>query len=610
MRIQPSTLASALLVMVLLVVDCGAFLLPTPAAPKHRRAAVDIGAGNARHAAAPASYSGGGVRCWSAASAEAATAIGAGLGLGSGDRAAASSKLMEWYSKNGFVLHTQTRQRSIHQLPPLTFRHPPSTRIKDSKVKVGASPAGTGLGLLATSAIKRGEQVLIVPMALALSMDTVRAGPVGKATGGWEPNLGETALIAVQLLYEAAQGDKSKCVSFSCLLACLAAWPVLSLKHTLTHMYIHPPSYRYAAFLQALPLPGQDSFDHPLFYSPQELAVLSQSSTRDLKEQLVDACEADFASLATTVLAPGGIPGLSPKNVDLPTFKWAVATVLSRAFFAEGGLRLCPLLDMANHGAAAQGNEPEAAGLGIFGGKGLRVVADRDYKAGEEVRISYGPKSAVEFLEDHGFVPSVASEGELLREGFCELAFEVTEADQFLDDKEDILTSSDLTLRQAFDVRADGDVDGAMVQFLRLKCLKDADAFLLEAVFRQDVLRFVELPVSEANENAVDELIMARCQEVLDGFRDAQTLTLAALEGSNQVGEATRRRLEAMGRVRESERAALEATKAWAERDLTTSDIKEWYQERRLNDLGLSGPLADDEMVGSAGGRSVNNLDW
>lgn len=79
-------------------------------------------------------------------------------------------------------------------------------------MKVGPSPAGTGLGLLATSGIKRGEQVLIVPLSLAISMDTVRAGPVGRAIGGWEPNLGETTLLAVQLLYEAAQGDKSKCV--------------------------------------------------------------------------------------------------------------------------------------------------------------------------------------------------------------------------------------------------------------------------------------------------------------------------------------------------------------------------------------------------------------
>jgi hypothetical protein len=518
---------------------------------------------------------------------------------------------------------------------------------------VGVSPAGTGLGLLATASIKRGEQVLIVPLSLALSMDTVRAGPVGRAIGGWEPNLGEAVLVAVQLLYEASQGDKSKCVRchrdvcvcvlvcvcFSYICVCMSVRLCASARsidgyrshwsgtahpspssfpfspppsrdhhyHTPTTQLhnIQQPQRRYAAFLRALPRPGQDGFDHPLFWGAEELAVLSQSSTRNLKEQLVDACEADFASLQATLLSKGAIPGLTPQNVDLPTFKWAVATVLARAFFADGGLRLCPLLDMANHGAVAQGNEPESAGLGIFGGKGLRVVADRDYAAGEEVTISYGPKSGIEFLEDHGFVPPL---GDPLRDGLCELAFEVTADDKFLDDKEDILSSAGLGLRQTFDVRADGGVDGGMIQFLRLKCLRDMDAFLLEAVFRPDVLTFMELPVSEANEQAVDEAVIACCQTALDAFKDAQTMTLAALEGSGS-GLMDPRRLEALTRVRESERAALEAAQAWAERDMTTSDIKEYYQDRRLNELGLCGPLSDDEMAGSAG-RSTRNLDW
>lgn len=326
-----------------------------------------------------------------------------------------------------------------------------------------------------------------------------------------------------------------------------------------------------------------------MFWAGDELAVLAQSSTRNLKEQLVDACEADFASLRGGVLAKGGIPGLGPDSVDAGAFKWAVATVLSRSFFAEGGLRLCPLLDMANHGSAAQGNEPEAAGLGIFGGKGLRVVADRDYAAGEEVRISYGPKSGIEFLEDHGFVPDL---GDPQANGMCELAFEVTEDDKFLDDKEDVLTTAELGLRQAFDVSAAGDVDGAMIQFLRLKCLRDKDAFLLEAVFRADVLRFMELPVSEDNEQAVDEVIIARCQAALDAFKEAKTMTSSAMEAMGaEMPPLKRQRLEAMKRVRQSEKAALEAAQAWAERDMTTSDIKIYYQERRLEELQVRVPL-------------------
>lgn len=49
---------------------------------------------------------------------------------------------------------------------------------------------------------------------------------------------------------------------------------------------------------------------------------------------------------------------------------------------------------------------------------------------------------------------------------------------------------------------------------------------------------------------------------------------------------------------------------AWAERDLTTLDIKEYYQERRLKELQLCGPLTEDELSDGSGGRRSRDLDW
>lgn len=40
---------------------------------------------------------------------------------------------------------------------------------------------------------------------------------------------------------------------------------------------------------------------------------------------------------------------------------------------------------------------------------------------------------------------------------------------------------------RCFDVTGEGDIDPEMLQYLRLYNLKDKDAFLLEAVFRQEV---------------------------------------------------------------------------------------------------------------------------
>jgi hypothetical protein len=49
--------------------------------------------------------------------------------------------------------------------------------------------------------------------------------------------------------------------------------------------------------------------------------------------------------------------------------------------------------------------EPYVTGAGVFGGKVLKVNAEKSYKSGDELFISYGIKSSAELLEDHGMVP-------------------------------------------------------------------------------------------------------------------------------------------------------------------------------------------------------------
>jgi len=465
------------------------------------------------------------------------------------DRAALVPQLLEWCNKNG---------------------------IKDAN-KLGVGPAsqpGWGMGLVATAPIKRGEQIATVPLTLCLSTDSVRLSPVGKAVGGFEPTLGDASLIALQLLYEASLGPKSK----------------------------------FAVWLESLPRAGQDGFDHTLFWSPAEQAVLAKSSTRNLQETLIDAVAADFAWIQTNVLARGAVAGLGADAFDLATYQWAVAVVLSRSFFADNGLRLAPLLDMANRGEGCQ-NEPEVGGLGIFGGKGLKVVADRDTKKGQEIVISYGPKSGIEFLEDHGFVPPPVA-GNVLVGGLCALTFELNkEGDRFFDDKEDVMSELKLPMAFSFDVRSDGDVDPEMLQFLRFSNLGGRDAFLLEAVFRNEVWSFMELPVSEENEQKVDEMIIEACTKALADFEEGEKLSEGVLKRPG-VSPLTVARMESLTRVRESEKGALEATQAWANRDLMTGDLKVYYQERRLEELQLSGPLTDNELTNGAGGRRTTNLDW
>jgi hypothetical protein len=47
---------------------------------------------------------------------------------------------------------------------------------------------------------------------------------------------------------------------------------------------------------------------------------------------------------------------------------------------------------------------------------------------------------------------------------------------------------------------------------------------------------------------------------------------------------------------------------------MMTLEDREYYQERRLNELGLCGPLDDAELLDSAAlsrqGRSARDIDW
>mmetsp|Transcript_5304 Transcript_5304/g.11221 ORF Transcript_5304/g.11221 Transcript_5304/m.11221 type:complete len:164 (+) Transcript_5304:1375-1866(+) len=139
---------------------------------------------------------------------------------------------------------------------------------------------------------------------------------------------------------------------------------------------------------------------------------------------------------------------------------------------------------------------------------------------------------------------------------------------------------------QSFDLVAapgqDGEPDAALVQFVRLCQLGGADAFLLESIFRKDVWGFMSLPVSEFNEVKVVDAITEACQSALKEFDECP-------------GDGP----EICRKVRDSERAALEKTMAFLKREKEALDLKEYYQERRLKDLGLDSDWSpEDDIMG------------
>ena len=476
--------------------------------------------------------------------------------------------------------------------------------IKTCKVKVAPSPnSESRLGLVTTSKINKGDVALAIPyddqivFTPDLAGKTVWKGVLPNGYDGWT---GDNGLIALLVLNELAK--------------CEGAGISLPKRKP-------EASNLISSWLKALPSPSEMSTMHPILWDEDDQEKLQSSSTKKIYRVLDDIEEDsswleekiwsnDRSTLPETVDFNGEIyPCFSPAG-----YRWAMAIVSTRAVFVDGSLRLIPVLDMMNHDDF--GTEEVTGGfMGTFGTtKGAQVQSGRSrkYAQGEEFFASYGPKSAAEYLLEHGFLPN---QQRSMTTSVSELTFELDQEDRFYDDKLDILEfdtfeEEPLEPLQSFDIVSevgrDGAPDPAMLQFLRLINLGGMDAFLLESIFRQEVWGFMSMPVSEKNERSVLESIVSTCTKALQEMGDNSD----DLEGSSPSSLCDI--------VRETEKRALTRTLEFVDREKEALDLKEYYQERRLKDLGLDSdwtpdeePFGQDEDDLSYGQtRAPGGLDW
>jgi len=481
-----------------------------------------------------------------------------------------------------------------------------SNGVKSAKVSLGVADEehGGGLGLRvnsgggAAASVGKGEVLVSVPFSVCFDAAASRKelSPFLNDFDGWT---GAAGCIAVHLMREFNKGPES-------------AW---------------------APWLALLPEAGQTgALDLPLFWPPQAAAVLEGCSTRPITELQVEADE-DFAWLEENVFEPhrGAFPAEAFSALQ---WRKCLGLALSRSCFVSGATRVVPLLDFVNHDDLARGEftGPEgsggvakaAAALGslsskMFGGSTggeVKFVAERSYESGEEACVSYGTRTCSEYLEEFGFVPSSTASGSSL----AELVFGLDEdVSACFSDKADVLEEAGLDLSASFEVSSarGGEPDPALVQFLRLVLLDKQDLFLLEPVFRNEVLDFMALPVSKENEKSVADFVIARCMSGLSELekgaaRQAEVAEAAAATTSATDGGTVGRALAMASAVRKVEAEALKTTAAWWRRDSELLRLKEYYQERRLKDLNLDKPWSPEGEVESSFsvGRAPGNADW
>lgn len=117
-------------------------------------------------------------------------------------------------------------------------------KLGDNIVLAGRSPLSGGRGLITTKAVENGQQVLAIPQSLGVTAAGVKNSGIAKYLTGYEGWTGDTGVIALQLLWERARGEKSV----------MAPW------------------------IAAMPAKGE--LELPLFWDKEDLALADASSTR------------------------------------------------------------------------------------------------------------------------------------------------------------------------------------------------------------------------------------------------------------------------------------------------------------------------------------------
>lgn len=372
-------------------------------------------------------------------------------------------------------------------------------------------------------------------------------------------------------------------------------------------------------WVQSLPTPNEMKKHHPLLWEEEDQEVAQSSSTKKIYRTLDDVEDdvswleervwsADRSKFPEQITLNDGVGGETTMELfTTKGFKYALALVNSRSYYVDGALRLIPILDFANHQDLST-DEVCGGTMGTFGttkGVVIRSSSVKSYNPKEEFFISYGPKSAADYLLEHGFVPP-----KCVNTCVSELTFDVDTAsgkDRFADDKLDILEfetydSAPMDPTQTFDVVSevgvqDGEPDPAMMQFLRLVKLGGKDAFLLESIFRKEVWEFMSEPVSERNEGSVVDTVVDACTKAL---KEMDELEESSQEEENEEAEEDTPK-SLCAKVRNAERKALTRTLEYMQREKEALDLKEYYQERRLKNLGLDSDWNEDDEHSDVG---------
>jgi [ribulose-bisphosphate carboxylase]-lysine N-methyltransferase len=284
-------------------------------------------------------------------------------------------------------------------------------------------------------------------------------------------------------------------------------------------------------------------------------------------------------------------------------FRWAFGILRSRTMAPCDGanIALVPGVDLVNHSSLSQARWRVSGGVagavaGLFGGgKGddgvsARVECDRALNVNEPLYVNYNPEGTdTSFALDFGFVDTITPSP-----GYA-LSLSVPEDDPNVFDKLDVLDVCGLGETPTFTLRAYSDPDPDLRTFLRLLNCKNQDAFLLEALFRQQCWSLISEPLSRENEadccasmtDGVAAALSTYASRTLDEEKAYLMSPPSARRAAAGDDERARVRKDVAVRVRLAEKSTLIETASFFDVIASGLDGMEYYQERRLRSLNL-----------------------
>ncbi|KAI4328483.1 hypothetical protein L6164_020835 [Bauhinia variegata] len=414
--------------------------------------------------------------------------------------------------------------------------------IVSSKTPVRPGMVPEGLGLIAQRDISRNEVVLQVPKRFWINPDAVAASEIGKVCSGLKPWIS----VALFLIRERSRDE--------------SLW-----KH----------------YFKILP----EVTDSTIYWSEEELFELQGTQLLNTTLSVKEYVKSEFLKVEEEIILP--YKKLFPFPITLDDFFWAFGMLRSRAFsrLPNENLVLIPLADLINHSTrvTTEDNAYEVKGGGLFSRDYLfSLRSPLSVKTGEQIYIQYDlNKTNAELALDYGFIEPTSE-----RNAFT-LTLGISESDPFFDDKLDVAESNGFGETAYFDIFDDRPLPPGLLPYLRLVALGGTDAFLLEALFRNTIWDHLQLPMSRDNEELLCRVVREACKSALAGYHTTIE------EDEKLKGANLDRRLAMAIGVRQGEKKVLqELDRFFEEKELELNEL-EYYQERRLKELGLCGENGD-----------------